>query len=471
MKNSRRPRRSRPQWLIPTLGFVVVLCIAVWALLAALDNTRSPSSSSETLTDAPVPPVVPEQWAGPQGRWHSVGWREVPFEEQRGLTEEQRAEIERLRSIGYLRGSQPAPVVQSGVTVYDKSRAHDGLNFYTSGDAPSAVLMDMQGRVLHRWEHGYIEAWVASPDRPELRTSAKGSGYWRRAHLFENGDVLAVLEGLAILKVDKNSQLLWVKFGGFHHDLEVMDDGTIYVLTREAHIVPRYNPDEPILEDFVAVLDGDGNEASRVSILDAFAKSEFAPLLGRAARSGDIFHTNTVEVLDGRLEDKIPAFGAGNLLLTLREIDLVAVLDMNAGLIVWALSSSWDAPHQATVVGDGEIMVFDNRGNEGASRVLRFDPVTRDVTWMFKGERPVDFHSQECGSNHYLANGNTLIVESDRGKAFELAPDGTIVWKYINPSQTGDELQYIATLFELERLPADFPIVWADRQPDDQTGH
>jgi outer membrane protein assembly factor BamB len=329
--------------------------------------------------------------------------------------------------------------------------------------------MDMQGHVLHSWEHSYIDAWASTPDRPELRPSAKGSGYWRRAHLFGNGDVLAVFEGLALIKVDKDSNLLWARLGGFHHDLEVMDDGRIYVLTREAHIEPRYNPDEPILEDFVAILDSEGNELSRVSILEALADSEFAPLLGRAERSGDIFHTNTVEVLDGRLAGRLPAFREGNVLLTLREIDLVAVLDMDAARIVWALSSSWDAPHQATVVGDGEIMVFDNRGNEGASRVLRFDPATKNVTWLFKGENPADFHSQECGSNHLLPNGNTLVVESDRGKAFELAPDGAVVWKYINPAQGGNELQYVATLFELERLPADFPVDWARRHPDDPT--
>ena len=57
--------------------------------------------------------------------------------------------------------------------------------------------------------------------------------------------------------------------------------------------------------------------------------------------SGDIFHTNTVEVLDGRLAGRLPAFREGNVLLTLREIDLVAVLDMDAARIVWALSSSW----------------------------------------------------------------------------------------------------------------------------------
>lgn len=462
-KQSLKTERSRTKWLIPALGSVVVLCAIIWVhhlVTREPDGLKTSSTTSGTPIDARVAPEVPDEWEGPQGRWHSTDWRERSFEEQRGLTEEQQVEIERLRSIGYLSGSQPAPI-QSGVTVYDRNLAVDGFNFYTTGDMPGAVLMDMQGHVLHRWEHGYTDAWLASPDRPELRPSPKGTGYWRRARLFENGDVMAIFEGLAILKVDKDSRLLWVRFGGFHHDLDVQNDGTIYVLTREAHIVSRYNPNEPILEDFIAVLDSGGNETSRVSILDALANSEYAPLLGRAEQSGDIFHTNTIEVLDGRIADELPGFRAGNVLVTMRELDLIAVVDMDAARVVWALSSSWDAPHQATLLEDGDIMVFDNRGNEGASRVIRFDPVTRDIVWIFKGERPVDFHSQECGSNHSLENGNTLIVESDRGKAFEVTPDGAIVWKYINPAQAGEELEYIATLFDLERLPPSFPIDWA----------
>jgi outer membrane protein assembly factor BamB len=107
------------------------------------------------------------------------------------------------------------------------------------------------------------------------------------------------------------------------------------------------------------------------------------------------------------------------------------------------------------------MMVFDNRGNSGTSQVVEFDPVTMEMVWRYKGDEPADFCSRECGSNHRLANGNTLIVESDRGKVFEVTPDGTIVWKYINPAQTGPKLEYIASLFDVVRLPTTFPTEWA----------
>lgn len=456
--------RPRKWWLWGIVGAVACCVLAVVVLRVVRAGPSGgvlPADSSGTAMPG-GPSDAPEtiaEWEKPHGRWHIDDWREMPFDEQMSLTPEQEAEIERLRSIGYLSGSQPVPLL-SGVTVYDRTHTQDGLNFYTTGDAPGAVLMDMEGEVLHKWAYSYMSAWKQS-SRPKLRPSAKGSGFWRRAHLFENGDVLAVFDGLAIIKVDKDSKLIWANLGGFHHDLDVMDDGTIYVLTREAHIVPRYNPDHAILEDYVAVLNSDGEELRRVSILDVLENTEYAWALELAGESGDIFHTNTVEVLDGRLADEIPAFQKGNVLVTIRELDLAAVIDMEQESVVWALAGGWGAPHQATILKNGNMMIFDNRGNEGSSRVIELDVATETAVWIYEGTKPADFRSGECGSSMRLPNGNTLITESDRGKAFEVTPDGTTVWKYVNPAQTGQKREYIASLFEVIRLPADFPVEWA----------
>ncbi len=403
-------------------------------------------------------------WGTPQGRWHGQGWTEVPLEEERSLTAEQRAEFSRLLSLGYLPGSSPVPA-NTGVVVYDGRKTNDGLNLYTSGHFPGAFLMDMTGRRLHEWRMSFTDAWAAQPGDVAPR-SIKSAGYWRRVHLLENGDVLAIFEGLGLIKVDKDSNLLWARFGGFHHDLDVTDDGLIYVLMREPRIVPELNPELPVLEDFVAVLDESGNELERVSILEALEASGLPGLLEGLADHGDILHTNTVEVLEGRLAEKVPAFAPGNVLVCAREPGVIAVLDLESGEAVWGMDGSWGKPHQPTVLDNGNVLIFDNRGNAGRSQVIEFDPVTFRASWIHRGEAPDDFYSWECGSNQRLENGNTLITESDRGKAFEVTPDGTTVWKYLNPMRAGDDLQFIATIFELVRLPEDFPLDWLDDETE-----
>ncbi|MEA3409378.1 MAG: arylsulfotransferase family protein [Candidatus Eisenbacteria bacterium] len=436
-----------------TTIFVTLLAVALVCVLSAGCGAPEPATGEEDTAATP-------DWGQAQGRWHGHGWLEVPLEEERSLTAEQRMEFARLRSLGYLPGSSPVPV-NTGVVVYDGRRTSDGLNFYTSGHIAGAVLMDMAGNRLHKWRMDFADAWAAQPgdDPPD---SIKGAGYWRRAHLFENGDVLAIFEGLGLIKVDKHSNLLWARFGGFHHDMDVTDDGLIYVLTRKPRIIPAIHQTLPVLEDFVAVLDAEGNELRRVSVLEALESSDVPGLLDGLGEHGDILHTNTVEVLDGRLAGNIPAFAAGNVLICIRELSVIAVLDLELGKAVWGMDGRWGKPHQPTVLDNGNLLIFDNRGNAGRSQVIEFDPVTARSVWTHRGETPEDFYSWECGSNQRLENGSTLITESDRGKAFEVTPDGTIVWKYLNPMRAGDELEFIATIFELGRLPKDFPLGWLD---------
>ncbi len=167
-------------------------------------------------------------------------------------------------------------------------------------------------------------------------------------------------------------------------------------------------------------------------------------------------------MLDGRLSARLPGFEAGNVLVCMRELNTIAVLDLESERAVWAMHGPWSKPHQPTVLSDGNILIFDNRGNGGRSQVIEFDPVTGREVWAYRGDPPDEFYSWECGSSQRLPNGNTLITESDRGKAFEVRPDGTIVWKFLNPMRAGGNLEFIATLFEDVRLPPDFPLGWLE---------
>ncbi|MBN2564321.1 MAG: hypothetical protein JXB46_01280 [Candidatus Eisenbacteria bacterium] len=425
-------------------------CIACLCLLFPVLLLSGGCGGGDEAGERDADVSTAEQWETPGGRWHPL--------REGAATEEQLEEIEKLKSIGYLAGSTRPPEIW-GVTVYDSTRAWDGLNFYTSGDAPGAILMDMRGNVLHKWTYSFMDAWRQGPGG-ELPRSSKGAGFWRRAHLFKNGDVLAIFDGHGIIKVDRNSKLVWARFGGFHHDLDVMSDGRIYTLLREPKIIPRINPDHPVLEEFIVVLDADGSELRRVSQLEAIERGGRLDLLEGMKDDGDIFHTNTIEVLDGSLAARDPAFRAGNVLICIRELDNIAIVDMDSEQVVWGLEGPWLKQHQPTVLENGNMLIFDNGGSRGASRVLEFDPVTREIVWVYKGDANRLFHSPQCGSNERLPNGDTLISETDRGRALEVTPEGEIVWEYVNPAQAGDEGQYIASLFEVIRIPRDYVKSW-----------
>jgi hypothetical protein len=385
---------------------------------------------------------------GPSGRWR----RARPTVGHTEMTPAQRAEADRLRSIGYLSGTNPAPST-TGITVYNTDQTQSGVNLYNSGHHAGAILMTMDGEALHEWECPFLTAF------PDSHAAAEkdGAEYWRYVHLFENGDVLAIFEGLGLVKVDKDSRVMWAHPGGEHHALRVMDDGRIYVLTRKAHIIDSINRTQPVLEDFITILDAGGRELRSVSVLESLRNSRFKNALDvyGMGKMGDLLHTNAIEVLDGRSADCLPAFGDGNVLVSMRQLNLLAVIDMDLEEAVWIAAGLWKQQHDPRMLDNGNVLLFDNKGYEGQSKVVEFDPVTLEVAWVYHGTPGEPFYSQMCGSSRRLDNGNTLIAESDYGRALEVAPDGSIVWEFVNPEHAGTDGSLIATLFDVVRVDPD----------------
>jgi hypothetical protein len=123
---------------------------ALLAGLALLAAGLSACGREQTSTPASTPAIAQEEEI--PGRWRKLRPRRV----DPNLSEEQRQRIAQLEAIGYLSGSVEASTL-AGVTLHDRERAYQGLNFYTSGHAPEAVLIDMDGSVLHRWRHEFLD--------------------------------------------------------------------------------------------------------------------------------------------------------------------------------------------------------------------------------------------------------------------------------------------------------------------------
>jgi hypothetical protein len=178
---------------------------------------------------------------------------------------------------------------------------------------------------------------------------------------------------------------------------------------------------------------------------------------------GDIFHTNTLEILDGSHTDRSTWFKKGNLLVSLLEFNMIDMVDPETESVVWALSGPWDAPHQPTLLPNGNILLFDNRRHGDFSKVIEFDPFTGRVVWAYEGNSENGFFTRDCGSAERLPNGNTLITESNAGRAFEVTQDNEIVWEFYNPYRAGENQELVATVLEVVRLRPDFPVDWPKR--------
>jgi outer membrane protein assembly factor BamB len=428
------------------------------------DSKGSPKEGSESSGQRPLAhslprglTELPKELSGAKGRYRERRNVRVPGGE-RDLTPEQIEELERLSAIGYVSGSVPSTGFRN-VTVFDEERAESGLNFFLSGHGAEAALADMEGNVLHRWKVDFSDVW------PELERKSRleWTRFIRRAHLFENGDILAIWDSVGIAKIDKDSKVIWARPNMAHHDLQVMPNGDIYLLTSKVGMIERINAKKPVRDDAVTRLDSEGNIKQSVSILEAYEKSEKYRGLWeeRASRAGELFHTNTLEVLDGSIEADMPEFKSGNVLTSMLLTDTIAVIDLERGEVVWAWGDGFHAQHDPRILPSGNLLLFDNHDEYQKSSVEEYDPRTMELVWSYRGSENEPFYSRTCGSAQRLPGGNTLVTESDNGRAFEITPEGEIVWEFFNPHLAGENDEFIAVLLELQRLPADFPISWA----------
>ncbi len=346
---------------------------------------------------------------------------------------------------------QPTRTQATGVTVYDPARAANGFTLYTATGEQKAVLIAMTGEVLHQWQLPFSAVWdelaaVAKPQPDSLL-------YWDKAYLYPNGDLLAIYEaagdtpwGYGLVKIDKDSHVIWKYLQHVHHDLDVGPDGRIYVLTHEIrsnvykffkHLQP------PRIDDFVVVLSPDGKELQKVSVVDAFMASPYAPMTNLVAwySKGDYFHTNAVDVLDPAAAGRLAPGARQPVLVSMRELGAIGILDLADQRFLWATRGSWVGQHDPDLLPNGHILLFDNFGHYGAggpSRVIEFDPKTQAITWQYAGDARHPLASRVRSAQQRLPNGNTLITELEGGRLLEVTPAGEIVWEYLNPLRGGE---------------------------------
>lgn len=445
--------RRRGFWIWICLC-VFLVCVVSYFVISVVSKRRSSSQvGPATAGKSSVHPLLARTGKTDQAKLRGR------FRIARGAEEaadSREDEIRKLFTLGYLQGYHKAPAVQ-GVTVYDANLVYEGLNLYNSGHAAEAGIMDMEGKVLHRWRYDIGKIW-------RINRLNEAASYWRRVHLYKNGDILAIYDGLGMIKLDKDSNLLWhFEKRKAHHHMQVAENGNIYALTERWGLVPELSKDKMYLADFITILNPGGKIIKEYSLLESFANSPYAYVLSKLRpRSGELFHTNTVQLLDGSVSHISPLFKKGNALICVLFLNTIAIVDLEKNEVVWALEGGedglWNGMHEPVLVENGNILIFDNDsfGTSEKSKVVEFNPFTQAVVWQYEGDEEHPFYSFSCGTNQRLANGNTLITESDNGRAFEVTREGQIVWEYVSPHRAGEDSALIATLLHVDRIDYDF---------------
>ncbi len=362
--------------------------------------------------------------------------------------------LEELAAVGYVDAAPPAPEADpgggTGVVLHEEELASPGYNLVTILTEGGATLVDMRGRSLRSWS-----------DRRAR------DARWSRAVLLENGDLLGLSTRDDMLLCFRwTGELRWRIPLKVHHDADDTPDGSLLVLTQRIRDLPELDTRHRSVDNLLTLVSLEGKVLEEVSLYDAIRASP--EVLTIQAPPGtdklpagpiiDPIHANSAKWMRrAELAERSALFGPDKVLVTLRYPDSIAILDWESKKLVWAWGAGvLEGPHEATVLLNGHVLVFDN-GNgyeeRGFSRVIEMDPLTGEIVWEYRAPNPGDFYSEGRGTAQGLPNGNVLIANSNQGEAFEVTREGRIVWRYLSPAL---DAQGNRGVIRIRRYPPEF---------------
>lgn len=346
--------------------------------------------------------------------------------------------LDELRSLPYIGFAGETSEEQSGTVHHDPARTAPGYNLYTVRPLAMAELVDARGALVQRW---------TGP-----------GGLWSRVHLLDDGDLLIVGKERFryVMRQSWTGEVRWRHDMPAHHDIRLTPDGKVATLTMHERSLPEIAPGRVVRDDAVTIFDGPtGETIDRLSLYDAmeaggFAFQDVAP--GPKHGHVDLLHANSVRwMTDPALHDRDRIYAAGNVIVSIRHQDTIAIFDVDARELLWAWGQGEiSGPHDAHVLPSGNLLIFDNGLGRTWSRVIELDPLRREIVWSYRAPHVYDFYTRGRGSNQRLENGNTLITESDTGRVFEVTTDGEVVWEYFSPHFRDGQR---ATLIRCYRIP------------------
>ena len=322
-----------------------------------------------------------------------------------------------------------------GLIHNDTRRSFRGYTLLCNNRAAvDARLIDMEGRICHRWR------W---PD---------GIGYSR---LLPNGNLLlrtrpqpeaSAVGGFggssgAVVELDWDSNLVWqYRNPMIHHDFDRLENGNTLVLLWEPipaeltrRVVGGYRADddpEQMLGDVVEEITPDGASVHRwESWLHLNVDEDvICPLEGRK----EFTHGNAISVTPH-----------GELLVSYRQTSTIGLVNRATGDFRWKWGPGVVShQHHPTFLDNGRVLLFDNgchRRGIDRSRIVEVDPETNEIAWDYTADPVISFYSYNISSAQRLPNGNTLVCEGAAGRTFEVTPSKELVWEYINPVFLGGQ--------------------------------
>ena len=362
--------------------------------------------------------------------------------------------------------SADAAIQPEQIPVVKIQRMQPGLTLVTAkARILKAAVVDARGEAVQEWAIDWKTLWPNATHLPEKDIPKSQPGtHIHGAVVMANGDLVFNFEHLGMMRLNPCNEVVWRLPYRTHHSIHVDSDGNLWASgqrdrTEASSDYPNYKP--PFIEPTIVKVSPDGELLLEKSVMQLLVDNQLNGLLYlqgtnsfSTETTGDTLHLNDVETFD--LSTTGGAFAAGDVMISLRNVNTVLVFDRD-----WKLKYRWGSDfvrqHDPDFIDADRISLYDNNligapADEQSSRILIRDMAADTQTTYFEGSPESGFFSFIMGKHQWLENGNLLIAETTNARAFELTPDGEVVWEYYHRDEKGKP----NLLEEAQRLPALF---------------
>ena len=256
--------------------------------------------------------------------------------------------------------------------------------------------------------------------------------------------------GTPLVKIDRNSQLVWQnQEDAFHHSIEQDYEGNFWIPT---YAFPFQISKEYVgsdygnyFDDAIAKVSADGKILFQKSVSNILLENNLKILLFPATDDNfqvDPTHLNDIQpvLTDG------PYWKRGDLFLSLRHQSMIILYRPSTNTIIWKSEGHMSAQHDVNILDDHRISIFNNNAIEFFNRV-EVDGHNEVVIYDFKTDSYSKYFDESIvkhdirtitqGKSRILDNGDLFIEDQNYGRLSYFNKDGSLQWQYVNRADNG----------------------------------
>jgi len=324
-------------------------------------------------------------------------------------------------------------------------------------------LIERDGTVVARWPVSYTTifpdtSFLSSPPNDDLSVDTHG------ALIEPDGSIVFNFDYAGTAKLSKCGSVIWSLKHPTHHSIEPAETGGYWVPGRITHKNIDENAFPPfsvtfgsgdIYDDIIMRVSADGIIMEQISVTEVLYRNNLESVLTATGYVFDpnkpnidgieLVHLNKIEELNSKFAEKFPDFKTGDLALSLRQQNLIIVVDPKTWKVRWRQTGPWVRQHDPEFTSQGTISVFDNavyrtelkngKSDPTAPRVSNIttvEPSYHSTKVIFGLREGQELYSVIRGKHEVKDDGGLLITEFEAGRVIETDAGGNIVWEYVN---------------------------------------